>query len=104
MPEMPADLQARVLEATSRILAARDAADPDANILAPTAESAQPVYPLLETALRDRGTDPASVKNVLTDKSLDRPHVCWAIIEYYKAILELPPAERELFLKYKFAK
>jgi hypothetical protein len=100
---MSADLQARTLEAMSRIVLARDSADADVNIPAPTVESVQPVYPLLETALRNRGTDPASIKSVLTDPSRDRQRQCWALIEYYKAVLDLPTAERGLFLKYKFA-
>ena len=102
---MSAELQLRTLEATSRIVAARDSADADVIMTAPTAAGVQSIYPLLETALSNRGVDPASVKSVLTTPSRDpvRDRICWALIEYYKAILEIPVPERELFLKYKLA-
>jgi hypothetical protein len=102
---MSAELQFRTLEATSRIVAARDSADADVIMTAPTAAGVQSIYPLLETALSNRGVDPSSVKSVLTTPSRDlvRDRICWALIEYYKAILEIPVPERELFLKYKLA-
>jgi len=98
---MSADLQTQTLEVTRQIVTAKDFADPDDNKPAPTTAIVQPIYPLLEAALSKRGIDPASVKSVLNDPSHNRQRVCWAVIEYYNAVLEFPDAERELFLKYK---
>jgi hypothetical protein len=96
------DLQVRSLEATSRLVGARDFANPSEIKKAPTRKDVEHIYPMLEEVLRSQGTDLASVKAVMMDPARNRNRMCWATIEYYKAVMELPNAEREIFLKYKF--